>query len=110
MEVSLKMGRHRICPVDTIPPGTGIRVQLEDREVALFRTRGDRFFALENRCPHREGPISEGMLSGNTLICPLHSMRIDLATGTLSNGADEGAGTIKVFRTELKDGYIWICE
>ncbi|HHD11928.1 MAG TPA: nitrite reductase small subunit NirD [Deltaproteobacteria bacterium] len=104
------MEKYRVCSTDQIPRGTGIRVRLKDKEIALFRTKDDRFFALENRCPHRDGPISEGMLSGTTLICPLHNMRIELSTGTLCNGGNEEYDNIRVFRVEHIDGYVWIYE
>ncbi len=58
--------------------------------VAVFRTADDRVFALEDRCPHRGGPLSEGIVHGTHVTCPLHAWVFDLATG-LAQGADEGA-------------------
>ncbi len=51
------------------------------RPIAVFRTAEDSLFALVDECPHRKGPLSEGILSGNTVTCPLHNWVIDLADG-----------------------------
>ena len=58
--------------------------------VALFRTHDDRVFALDDRCPHKGGPLSEGIVHGNAVTCPLHAWVFSLETG-VAQGADEGA-------------------
>lgn len=78
--------------------------------VAVFRTADDRVFALADRCPHRGGPLSEGIVHGTSVTCPLHNWVISLETG-LAQGADEGsvpcyparveAGRILIDRTLL---------
>ena len=50
--------------------------------VALFRTADDRIFALEDRCPHKQGPLSQGIVHGTAVTCPLHNMVIGLESGT----------------------------
>ena len=57
--------------------------------IALFRTSDDRVFALRDRCPHRGGPLSQGIVHGACVTCPLHDWVIDLATGT-ARAPDEG--------------------
>jgi nitrite reductase (NADH) small subunit len=57
--------------------------------VAVFRTGADQVFALENRCPHRGGPLSEGIVHGTSVTCPLHNWVFSLETGA-AQGADEG--------------------
>jgi nitrite reductase (NADH) small subunit len=57
--------------------------------VAVFRTADDRVFAIDDRCPHKGGPLSEGIVHGNAVTCPLHAWVISLETG-LAQGADEG--------------------
>ena len=57
--------------------------------VAVFRTATDEVFALDDRCPHSAGPLSQGIVHGSTVTCPLHSWVINLSTG-LAEGADEG--------------------
>lgn len=58
--------------------------------VALFRTGEDEVFALDDRCPHKGGPLSQGIVHGRFVTCPLHNWVFDLSTG-LAHGADEGA-------------------
>jgi len=57
--------------------------------IALFRTAEDEAFALDDRCPHKGGPLSQGIVHGRSVTCPLHNMVISLATGA-AEGADDG--------------------
>lgn len=58
--------------------------------IAVFRTIDDQFFALEDRCPHKAGPLSQGIVHGASVTCPLHNWVISLETGD-ALGADKGA-------------------
>jgi nitrite reductase (NADH) small subunit len=58
-------------------------------EIAIFRTGDDRVFALVNRCPHKRGPLSQGIVHGHAVSCPLHNWRISLETGE-ALGDDRG--------------------
>ncbi|HZA00801.1 MAG TPA: nitrite reductase (NAD(P)H) small subunit [Hyphomicrobiaceae bacterium] len=58
--------------------------------IAVFRTEDDRVFALVDRCPHRGGPLSQGIVHGCRVTCPLHNLVLDLATGK-AVAPDEGA-------------------
>jgi nitrite reductase (NADH) small subunit len=63
-------------------PRLGARVVSTPRgNIAVFRTRDDRVFALEDRCPHKGGPLSQGIVHGERVTCPLHVWVIELATG-----------------------------
>ncbi len=63
-------------------PRLGSRVvENNGEEIAIFRTSEDQVFALRNRCPHKNGPLSEGMVHGNKVACPLHNWNIDLTSG-----------------------------
>lgn len=57
--------------------------------VAVFRTAEDDVFALNNACPHKAGPLAEGIVHGKSVTCPLHNWVISLETG-MAQGADEG--------------------
>jgi nitrite reductase (NADH) small subunit len=71
-------------------PRLGARtVRYGAREIAVFRTADDHVFALENRCPHKGGPLSEGIVHGRKVACPLHNWVIDLESGN-ATGADHG--------------------
>ena len=71
--------------------------------VAVFRTVDDQVFALEDRCPHKGGPLSEGIVHGNKVTCPLHNWVFDMNTGD-AQGADEGH--VNTFATRIENGRI----
>ncbi len=58
-------------------------------KIAVFRTAEDRVFAIEDRCPHKGGPLSQGIVHGASVTCPLHNWVISLETGK-ALGADQG--------------------
>ncbi len=71
-------------------PSQGARkLHIAGRQIAVFRTAENSFFALEDRCPHKQGPLSDGIVHGDCVTCPLHGWVINLASGT-AQGADEG--------------------
>jgi len=74
------------------------RVLIGDKRIALFRTRADQVYALLDRCPHEGGPLSDGIVHGNCVTCPLHNWVISLEDGQ-AQGAD--AGSTQTFRTRL---------
>ena len=67
--------------------------------VAVFRTATDQVFALEDRCPHKGGPLSEGIVHGLSVTCPLHAWVFSLETG-LAQGAEAGAVVTYPVRVE----------
>ncbi len=73
--------------------------------IALFRTVGDQVFAIDDRCPHKGGPLSEGIVHGTRVTCPLHNLVLDLETG-LALGED--AGSVATHPTRVEDGRIWL--
>ncbi|MGB0671808.1 MAG: nitrite reductase small subunit NirD [Rhodospirillales bacterium] len=74
---------------DDIPRQGARTVQTSLGDVAVFRTLDDEVFALVDRCPHRGGPLSQGIVHGRKVACPLHNWNIDLTSGE-ATGADEG--------------------
>ena len=73
--------------------------------IAVFRTAEDQIFALENKCAHKGGPLSDGIVHGASVTCPLHNWVFDLDTGR-ALGADEGE--VRTFPVEVLDGRIMI--
>jgi nitrite reductase (NADH) small subunit len=71
--------------------------------VAVFRTHDDRVFALDDRCPHKGGPLSDGIVHGVAVTCPLHAWTISLETG-LAQGADSGA--VATFPARVEGGRV----
>jgi nitrite reductase (NADH) small subunit len=72
------------------------------QEIAVFRQRDGRIFATQNRCPHKQGPLSEGVAGGGKVICPLHSHKFELASGT---GSEPGE-CVKVYAVRELNGEI----
>ena len=73
--------------------------------IAVFRAEDDAVFALDDRCPHKNGPLSQGIVHGRTVTCPLHNWVISLERGT-AEGADEGQ--IRTFSVRVDNGRIHI--
>ncbi len=79
-----------IGPVDQISPGNARTLPVRGgEEIAIFRTLGNQFYALVNKCPHKRGPLSQGIVHGAVVTCPLHNWNISLETGK-AMGSDEG--------------------
>ena len=74
-------------------------------KIALFRTEDDQVFALHDKCPHKGGPLSQGIVHGCRVTCPLHSMVVELASGA-AVAPDEGH--VRTFPTRIEDGAIWV--
>jgi nitrite reductase (NADH) small subunit len=67
--------------ISAIPPGEGRTFQVGPRRLAVFHARGRQVFATQAECPHRGGPLADGLLGGSVLICPLHGWKFDMRTG-----------------------------
>lgn len=78
-----------VGPLDAIKPRGARLVKTRFGCVALFRTGADEVFALDNACPHKAGPLADGIVHNKTVTCPLHNWVISLETGE-AQGADEG--------------------
>jgi len=75
-------------------------------EIAVFRTGDDKVFALINRCPHKGGPLSQGIVHGHSVTCPLHNWNIALATGE-AQGEDKGC--TPTIPAKVDGGRVLIC-
>ena len=94
-----------IAALDDIPRLGARVIRTDTMDVAVFRTREDEVFALRDRCPHRGGPLSQGIVHGTTVTCPLHNWKIDLATGEALR-PDEGC--THAFAARVEDGRVLI--
>ncbi len=94
----------KICPVSDIPVLGSRRVaRAAGMDVAVFRNAADEVFALLDRCPHKGGPLSQGIVFGTSVACPLHNWTIGLGDGC-AKGPDEGCTqkfSIKVISGEV---------
>ncbi|KCZ46666.1 MULTISPECIES: nitrite reductase small subunit NirD [unclassified Hyphomonas] len=97
---------YDICALEDIPVRGSRRVGHAGGTIGVFRTAGQKVFAADNKCPHRGGPLSEGIVHDSAVTCPLHGWVFDLETGA-ARGADEGC--LKTYPVEVReDGRIWI--
>ena len=78
------MGREKIASVADVPPGAGRVVHARGRSLALFNVDG-AFYAIDNTCRHRGGPLGDGELDGRVVTCPWHGWRWDVTTGANVN-------------------------
>lgn len=92
-----------IGPIGQIPPGEGRAFRIGELLVAVFRGRGGGLFATQALCPHRAGPLTDGIIGGGTVICPLHSYKFDLATGQPIGSDCAALKTYAVARNEAGD-------
>lgn len=88
--------------ITTIPPGQGRCYVIGTAEIAVFRQRDGRLFATQNHCPHRQGPLAEGVIGDNRVICPLHAHQFNLETGT---GSEPGE-CVQVYAVQDVNGDI----
>ncbi|WP_243019919.1 nitrite reductase small subunit NirD [Simplicispira sedimenti] len=95
-----------ICKLEDIPVLGARRVtRAQGLEVAVFRTATDEVFALLDRCPHKGGPLSQGIVFGKSVACPLHNWTIGLCDGQAA-APDEGC--TPSFQVKLEDGAVYL--
>lgn len=94
-----------IIALSNIPLLGSIIFDTGEQQIAIFRTRDDHVFALHNACPHEKGKISEGIVHGHKVTCPLHNWVINLEDGQ-AQGADEGQAAC--FATKVENGLVYL--
>ena len=94
--------------IERIPPGEGQTFMVGAHEVAIFRTRDDTVYATQARCPHKAGLLADGMMGDGKVICPMHSYKFDLATGTPLGNACQSLRTYRAEVTEDRRVFVWV--
>lgn len=93
-----------ICKLDDIPALGARRFNREDGKViAIFRTATDSVFALEDKCPHKGGPLSQGIVFGESVACPMHNWCVSLKDG---HAALPDVGVAEKYSVKLVDGQV----
>ena len=95
----------RVTETANIPLREGRAVQIGDREIAIFNL-GERFVACDNACPHRGGPLSDGIVSGTHVVCPLHGYKICLETGNVTK--PEVCVKVDTYEVRVEDGVVLV--
>jgi nitrite reductase (NADH) small subunit len=89
MDTSNLSAWTHICTLSDIPPLGSRVLERPEGNIAIFRTGTDRVFALLDRCPHKNGALSQGIVHGEAVTCPLHSWTIELDSG-MARAPDQG--------------------
>jgi NAD(P)H-dependent nitrite reductase small subunit len=95
----------KITRIENIPVREGRPVKIGDLEIAIFNLNG-RFLTVQNACPHKGGPLCDGIVSGTDVVCPLHGRHFDLETGIATRASEPFA--LAVFPTKVEDGIILV--
>ena len=99
------MAFRRVAALADLPNASGLAVRIGDFEVALFAVEG-HVYALEDRCPHADSPLSNGALSGCVIVCAAHGWDFDVRTGFKPDDPD--GFPIPRFAAEVRDGEVWV--
>ncbi len=95
----------QICTLDDIPR-LGSRVVASARgDIAVFRTGDDEVFAMHDKCPHRGGPLSQGIVAGKVVTCPMHGLKIALDSG---EAVAPDKGCAKPFAVKVEGGAVFL--
>ncbi len=97
------MSLVHVCSVGDVPLGEGRALTLAGRRIALFRAESG-WYAIDGVCPHKGGPLADGILAERSVICPLHERRFDLETG---EGLTDGCG-VATHRVEVHGDQVFI--
>jgi len=95
----------RVSKTDSFPLKEGRCVTIGGEDVAVFNL-GDRFLAVDNACPHRSGPLCDGIVSGATVICPLHNYKNSLETGEVKK--PDVPVRVQTYETRVESGVLMI--
>jgi len=99
------MAKYVVALASEILPGQCKIVSAGGREIGIYNI-SDAFYALVNRCPHKHGPLSQGIVHGHAVSCPLHNWRISLATG---EALGEDKGCTPTIPVKVDGGRVLLC-
>lgn len=91
-------------PLSLVPAGEGRNFEVAGERIAVFHTRAGELFATQANCPHKNGPLADGLVGGSVLICPLHAWKFDLSTGDpIAISGDPGSCKLKTYPVVLNE-------
>jgi nitrite reductase (NADH) small subunit len=96
----------RVTRCENVPLREGRAITLGKREIAVFNL-GDRFLATDNQCPHQGGPLCDGIVTGTSVVCPLHAWKVRLDSGAVERPASGGV-CVSTYPTRVEDGIVWL--
>ena len=98
-------GWHQVCVLDALPQLGARVVKSRHGNIAVFRNAENEVFALLDKCPHRGGPLSQGIVFGRKVACPLHGWNIKLDDG---NAVAPDVGCARAFNVKVENGHVWL--
>lgn len=105
----------RISEVGNIPPREGRAARIGERDLAIFNlgpatasATGDRFLAVDGHCPHQGGPLCDGIVAGETVVCPLHAWKINLKSGAVERPPAHVGRCIQSYATKVEHGVVMV--
>jgi len=96
----------RITEAENIPLREGRAVLFGGVEIAIFNL-GQKFLAVSNRCPHQGGPLSDGIVAGDSVVCPLHAWKVCLSSGAVKRPAEQQA-CVQSYPVRVVDGIVLV--
>ena len=113
----------RVAPTGNVPPREGRAVLIGGREIALFNLgpsielgagpsdglgTSERFLATDNQCPHQGGPLCDGIVTGASVVCPLHAWKVNLASGQVERPTHGKDHCVTTYPVRVEDGVVLI--
>jgi len=104
----------RVTHGDNIPWREGRAVSLDGREIAIFNLGSappdavDRFVAVDNQCPHKRGPLADGIVAGASVVCPLHAWKISLVDGRVERPSGSSGPGVRTYPVRVEDGVVLV--
>ena len=95
----------KICALEDIPVLGARVVQRDEGDIAVFRNCADEVFALRDKCPHKGGPLSQGIVYGKRVACPLHNWAINLDDGSV---VEPDAGCAHSYPCKVEEGVVFL--
>lgn len=96
---------YKITSINEIPKMGSRVVQINETEIAIFKTNKNEIFALNNQCPHQQGKLSEGLIHGDVVTCPLHNTDISLENG---KALGENYGCTNKYETKIDNDFVYL--
>jgi len=97
--------RVKVMKLADLPKQIGKEVMINGKSIALFHLTNGDVRAVLNSCPHKNGPLAEGIVSGEFVFCPLYDWKISLVTGEVQKPDN---GRVETFETQIIDEYIYV--
>ncbi|MBL7564781.1 nitrite reductase small subunit NirD [Staphylococcus saccharolyticus] len=96
----------KVTRVEALAPQIGKKVVVDGKEIGIFLTENGDIYAIGNMCPHKQGPLTEGTVSGDFVYCPLHDQKIALKSGEVQ---EPDTGCVETYEVEVIDGDVYLC-